>query len=226
MNIVENTFIFITFIQLTIYNYSHISSVSTSRSCSSLSVSDSNSVSVSVSTSCIISQSSPGTTSSPFSCVSPSFLQTTKYLYNSCLLEGLRMYHLGSDNCQLDCNQPSQVKAKPSQVKAKAGCKSATALPIHLLLSFLFLFLLFFLILILYIYNWTTSNASISVNSQPFWVKFWILHLMTNINKVYNTTPNLRKSQPQKISTNLKHFKCLISIKSKPTKIKVNRKVR
>jgi len=45
-------------------------------------------------------------------------------------------------NCQLDCNQPSQGKAKSSQVKAKAGCKSATALPIHLLLSYSYSFFL------------------------------------------------------------------------------------
>ena len=89
--------------------------------------------------------------------------------------------------------------AKSSQVKPKAGCKSATALPIHLLSSF-FLILILILILILYIYNWTTSNAYISVNSQPIWVKFWILHLMTNPNKVYDTTPNLNHSKSQLIS--------------------------
>ena len=43
----------------------------------------------------------------------------------------------------------------------------------------------------------TTSNAFILVKSQPIWVKLWILHLMTNPNKVYDTTPNLN------------HFKCL-----------------
>ena len=38
--------------------------------------------------------------------------------------------------------------------------------------------------------NWTTSNAYISVNSQPIFVKFWILHLMINPNKLYDI-PNL-----------------------------------
>ena len=51
------------------------------------------------------------------------------------------------------------------------------------------------------IYNWTTSNAYISVNSQPILVKFWILHLMTNLNKVYDTTPNLKRLKSQLIST-------------------------
>ena len=40
--------------------------------------------------------------------------------------------------------------------------------------------------------NWPTSNAYISVNSQPIWVKFWILHLMTKPKKVYDTALNLK----------------------------------
>ena len=39
--------------------------------------------------------------------------------------------------------------------------------------------------------NLPTSNAYISVKSQPIWVKFWILRLMTKSNKVYDTTLNL-----------------------------------
>ena len=104
--------------------------------------------------------------------------------------------YLISDN-QLDCNQPSQGKAKSSQVKAKAGCKSATALPIHLLSFFLILIIL----ILLYIYNWTTSNAYISVNSKPILVKLWILNLMTNPSKVYDVDLNLNHSNSQ-------HFKC------------------
>merc|ERR1711984_8315 len=124
---------------------------------------------------------------------------------------------------QLDCN-PSQAKSnlrlvvsvrlqpKPSQVKPKTGCnqldcnpsqvKSNLRLVVSLLLHCLFIF--FFLsssFFFLYIYNWTTSNAYISVNSQPIWAKFWILHLMTNPNKVYDTTPNLNHSKSQLIST-------------------------
>ena len=41
-------------------------------------------------------------------------------------------------------------------------------------------------------YNLPTSNAYISIISQPILVTFWILHLMTNPNKVYDTTPNIR----------------------------------
>ena len=73
-----------------------------------------------------------------------------------------------------------RLQPKPSQVKPKTGCKSATALPIvvgHILLH-------------VCIYNWTNSNAYISVNFQPIWVKLWIIHLMTNLNKVYDTTQN------------------------------------
>ena len=73
-----------------------------------------------------------------------------------------------------------RLQPKPSQVKHKTGCKSATALPIvvgHILLH-------------VCIYNWTNSNAYISVNFQPIWVKLWIIHLMTNLNKVYDTTQN------------------------------------
>merc|ERR1712030_95085 len=40
-----------------------------------------------------------------------------------------------------------------------------------------------------------------SANIQPILVKFWILHLMTNPNKVYNTTPNLNHLKSQLIST-------------------------
>ena len=47
----------------------------------------------------------------------------------------------------------------------------------------------------------TTSNAFISFNSRPIWVKLWILHLMTNPNKVYDTTPNLNHFKSQLIST-------------------------
>ena len=52
----------------------------------------------------------------------------------------------------------------------------------------------------------TNSNAYISNNSQLIWVKpilvkFWILHLMTNPNKVYDTTPNLNHLKSQLIST-------------------------
>merc|ERR1712030_48291 len=52
-----------------------------------------------------------------------------------------------------------------------------------------------------WIYNWTISNAYISVNSQLILVKFWILHLMTNPNNVYDTTLNLNHSKSQLIST-------------------------
>ena len=39
-------------------------------------------------------------------------------------------------------------------------------------------------------YNLTTSNAYSSVNSQPIWIKFWILHFMTNPNcKSCKSTP-------------------------------------
>ena len=41
----------------------------------------------------------------------------------------------------------------------------------------------------------TTWNAFISVNSRPIWVKLWILHLMINPNKVYDTTPNINPSK-------------------------------
>merc|ERR1712208_86538 len=58
-------------------------------------------------------------------------------------------------------------------------------------------------------YNLPSSNVYISLISQPILVKFWILHPMRNPNKVYDTTPNLRQSQPHEISTNLNHFKCL-----------------
>ena len=37
----------------------------------------------------------------------------------------------------------------------------------------------------------TNSNAYISVNSQQILVTFWILNLMTNPSKVYDTTPIL-----------------------------------
>ena len=47
----------------------------------------------------------------------------------------------------------------------------------------------------------TTSNAQISVNYQRIQIKFWILHRMTNPNKVYDTTPNLNHSKSQIIST-------------------------
>ena len=47
----------------------------------------------------------------------------------------------------------------------------------------------------------TNSNASISDNSQPIWVNIWILHLMTNPNKVYDTTQNLNPFKSQLIST-------------------------
>ena len=47
----------------------------------------------------------------------------------------------------------------------------------------------------------TTSNAFISVNSQPIWIKLWILHHMTNLKKVYDTTPNLNHLKSQIIST-------------------------
>ena len=55
----------------------------------------------------------------------------------------------------------------------------------------------------------TTLNAFISANSQPIWVKLWILHLMTNPNKVYDTTPNLNhfKSQPIQILLSQKVLK-------------------
>ena len=43
----------------------------------------------------------------------------------------------------------------------------------------------------------TNSNAYISVNSQPILVKFWILNLMTNPNKVYDTKLNLNHSKSQ-----------------------------
>ena len=44
----------------------------------------------------------------------------------------------------------------------------------------------------------TISNAYISNNSQLIWVKIWILHLMTNPNKVYDTT-KLVQNNCQKI---------------------------
>ena len=79
---------------------------------------------------------------------------------------------------QLDCN--------PSQVKAKSNLRLVASLLLHSQwfspppsppVNF----------------NWPTSNAYISVNSQPIWVKLWILHLMTmtNLSKVYDTNPNL-----------------------------------
>ena len=40
-----------------------------------------------------------------------------------------------------------------------------------------------------------------SANIQPILVKFWILHLMTNPNKVYDTRPNLNHLKSQLIST-------------------------
>ena len=46
-----------------------------------------------------------------------------------------------------------------------------------------------------------TSNAYISVNFPPICVKLWILHLMTNLNKVCDTTPNLKHLKSQLIST-------------------------
>jgi len=104
-----------------------------------------------------------------------------------------------------------RLQPKPSQVKPKTGCKSATALPIHLLSSFFFFFFL-------YIYNWTNSNAYISVNSQPMSVKFWILHLMTNPNKVYDTTPNLNHSNSQLIATTSNAW---ISVNSQPILFKL-----
>ena len=82
-----------------------------------------------------------------------------------------------------------RLQLEPSRVKPKTGCKPATALPIHV---HVFFFHVFFCVCI---YNWTTLNAYISVNSQPIWVKLWILYLMTNPNKVYDTTRNLNKSQ-------------------------------
>ena len=47
----------------------------------------------------------------------------------------------------------------------------------------------------------TNSNSFISANSQPIWVKLWILYLMTNPEKVYDTTPNLSHFKSQLIST-------------------------
>ena len=38
-------------------------------------------------------------------------------------------------------------------------------------------------------------------NSQPILFKLWILHLMTNPNKVYDTRPNLNHLKSQIIST-------------------------
>ena len=49
-------------------------------------------------------------------------------------------------------------------------------------------------------YNLPISNAYISLNFQPIWVKLWILHLMTNLNKVYDTKPNLNLLKSQLIS--------------------------
>ena len=84
-----------------------------------------------------------------------------------------------------------RLKPKPSQVKPKTGCKSATALPmVHVVVHDVH----DVHDVHVCIYNLTTSNAYISVNSQPILVKFWILHLMTNPNKVYDTTPNLNHS--------------------------------
>ena len=91
------------------------------------------------------------------------------------------------------------AKSRQSQVKSKL--RLVVSLLLHCLFIFFFFFLSYSFFLILYIYNWTTSNAYISVNSQPIWVKFWILHLMTNPNKVYDTTPNLNHSKSQLIST-------------------------
>merc|ERR1712208_188768 len=47
----------------------------------------------------------------------------------------------------------------------------------------------------------TTSNAFILVKSQPIWIKLWILHHMTNLEKVYDTTLNLNHLKSQIIST-------------------------
>ena len=90
-------------------------------------------------------------------------------------------------NFQLDCN--------PSQVKAKSNLRLVASLLLH---SQWFSFFSFFSSIN---FNWPTSNAYISVNSQPIWVKLWILHLMTNLSKVYDTTPNLNNSKSQLIST-------------------------
>merc|ERR1712208_268253 len=52
----------------------------------------------------------------------------------------------------------------------------------------------------------TTSKAFISANSQPIWVKLWILHLITKPNKVYFTTPNLNHFKSQLISTSCNYY--------------------
>ena len=52
----------------------------------------------------------------------------------------------------------------------------------------------------------TNSNAYISVNFLLISVKFWILNLMTNPNKVYDTTPNLNHFKSQLISTTCNYY--------------------
>ena len=103
---------------------------------------------------------------------------------------------------QLDCN-PSQVK-------------SNLRLVVSLLLHCLFYLLSFFLLL--YIYYLTTLNAYISVYSQPILVKFCILHLRTNLNKLYDTKPNLNHSKSQLISATSNAY---ISVNSQPILFKL-----
>merc|ERR1711984_6010 len=57
-----------------------------------------------------------------------------------------------------------------------------------------------------------------SANIQPIVVKFWILHLMTNPNKVYDTTPNLNHLKSQVISTTSNAY---ISDNSQPILLKL-----
>merc|ERR1712030_38628 len=67
-------------------------------------------------------------------------------------------------------------------------------------------------------YNWPSLNTSISLISQPILVKFWIIHLMTNPNIVYDTTPNLNHIKSQLISSTSNAY---ISINSTPILVKL-----
>ena len=100
------------------------------------------------------------------------------------VITSMKLSTILASSFQLDCN--------PSQVKAKSNLRLVASLLLHSQ---------WFSPSSPVNFNWPTSNAYISVNSQPIWVKLWILHLMTNLSKVYDTTPNLNNSKSQLIST-------------------------
>ena len=51
-----------------------------------------------------------------------------------------------------------------------------------------------------------TKNVYNSSNSLPNLVKFWILHLLTNLNKSYDTTPNLNHFNFSKTFNSTPHY--------------------